>query len=115
MQEWIGFDLDGTLAHYDGWKGSEHIGEPTVLVELVKNLIANGKTIKIFTARVSDNDPRTREVIEDWTEKHIGHRLEVTCVKDYGMTVLFDDRAVTVAPNMGILIGLTNELLHRIT
>jgi hypothetical protein len=25
---WIGVDLDGTLAHYDGWKGIDHIGEP---------------------------------------------------------------------------------------
>lgn len=25
---WIGVDLDGTLAHYEGWKGVEHIGEP---------------------------------------------------------------------------------------
>ena len=25
---WIGVDLDGTLAHYDGWKGIEHVGPP---------------------------------------------------------------------------------------
>jgi len=25
---WVGVDLDGTLAHYDGWKGADHIGEP---------------------------------------------------------------------------------------
>jgi len=25
---WIGVDLDGTLAHYDGWKGPTHIGAP---------------------------------------------------------------------------------------
>ena len=25
---WYGFDLDGTLAKYDGWKGIDHIGEP---------------------------------------------------------------------------------------
>ena len=23
---WYGFDLDGTLAKYDGWKGIDHIG-----------------------------------------------------------------------------------------
>ena len=26
--DWVGVDLDGTLAHWDGWKGVEHIGEP---------------------------------------------------------------------------------------
>lgn len=25
---WIAVDLDGTLAEYDGWKGSAHIGNP---------------------------------------------------------------------------------------
>ena len=25
---WIGTDLDGTLAKYDGWKGWQHIGDP---------------------------------------------------------------------------------------
>ncbi len=25
---WIGVDLDGTLAHYEGWNGANHIGEP---------------------------------------------------------------------------------------
>lgn len=29
-EEWIAFDLDGTLAKYDGWKWIEHIGEPAV-------------------------------------------------------------------------------------
>lgn len=24
---WIGVDLDGTLAGYDGWVGPEHIGK----------------------------------------------------------------------------------------
>ena len=26
---WIGVDLDGTLAHYDKWRGVEHVGDPT--------------------------------------------------------------------------------------
>ena len=28
MKGWIGVDLDGTLAMYDGWVGVSHIGEP---------------------------------------------------------------------------------------
>ena len=39
--------------------------------------------------------------IQDWTEKHIGHRLPVTCEKDYGMIELWDDRAVRVIHNKG--------------
>jgi hypothetical protein len=51
-QGWIGVDLDGTLAHYDGWKGADHIGAPIpAMVERVKGWLAEGKTVKIFTAR----------------------------------------------------------------
>jgi hypothetical protein len=50
---WIGVDLDGTLAHYDGWKGADNIGAPIpAMVERVKGWLAEGKTVKIFTARV---------------------------------------------------------------
>ena len=41
---WIGVDLDGTLAHYEGWKGIEHIGAPVpAMLERVKNWLAEGK------------------------------------------------------------------------
>ena len=51
---WIGFDLDGTLAKYDGWHGLDHIGEPIeAIVRLAKKFHAEGKRIKILTARVS--------------------------------------------------------------
>ena len=33
-KKWLGVDLDGTLAHYDGWKGIDHIGMPIVDVVL---------------------------------------------------------------------------------
>lgn len=53
-QGWYGFDLDGTLAKYDGWKGIDHIGEPIKpMVDLIKQMQAEGKTVKILTARVA--------------------------------------------------------------
>lgn len=43
QQGWIGVDLDGTLAHYDGWKGADHIGEPIpAMVERVKQWLSEG-------------------------------------------------------------------------
>ena len=37
---WIGVDLDGTLAEWDGWKGHEHIGPPIpAMLERVKRWI----------------------------------------------------------------------------
>lgn len=54
---WIGVDLDGTLAHYDGWKGADHIGAPVpAMVERVKAWLANGREVRIFTARISPMD-----------------------------------------------------------
>lgn len=50
---WYGFDLDGTLAKYDGWKGFDHIGEPVKpMVDLIKRMHDEGKVVKILTARV---------------------------------------------------------------
>jgi hypothetical protein len=102
----IAVDLDGTLAVYDKWRGIEHIGAPIPkMVNLVKRYVANGFTVKIFTARVFDDgrhDPEVaRKVIEDWCEKYIGVRLEVTNIKDPYMEVFYDDRAVGVIKNTG--------------
>ena len=51
---WYGFDLDGTLAKYDKWEGIDHIGEPVKpMVDLIKRMHAEGKVVKILTARVA--------------------------------------------------------------
>lgn len=116
---WIGVDLDGTLAHYDGWKGPEHIGEPIrPMVERVKRWDAEGHTVKIFTARVFPlgtgihvDPPRLKEAraaleaIELWCTRIFGHPLPVTCIKDYAMIELWDDRCVQVIPNTGERVG----------
>lgn len=108
IQGWIGVDLDGTLAYYDDWKGIEHIGEPIPeMVERVRKWIEEGKTVKIFTARVGKgNDAdRARAIIIDWCSEHIGRPLEVTCEKDFGMIELWDDRCTQVIPNTGKTLG----------
>lgn len=100
---WIGVDLDGTLAQYDGWVGPDHIGEPVApMVSRVKAWLAQGLEVRVMTARAWRADQETISQIQDWTEKHIGHRLPVTCEKDYGMIELWDDRAISVAPNTGV-------------
>lgn len=103
---WTGVDLDATLAHYDGWQGELHIGEPIPeMVARVKEWISEGHEVRIFTARVHEEVPGKRQAcrtaIEDWCEKHIGKRLRVTNTKDFGMIALWDDRAVQVIPNTG--------------
>lgn len=108
---WIGVDLDGTLAHYTGWKGTDHIGEPIPpMVSRVKNWLRDGKRVKIFTARMHGHGvpligggvADVRTPIEVWCREHLGQVLEITNVKDFAMLELWDDRAVQVIPNTGI-------------
>ena len=106
MNGWIGVDLDRTLAVYNGWKGLEHIGE---VIEPMKarvlNWIERGRTVKIMTARVSRISDDERAVIEKAIKLQLIENgmpvLEITCVKDYGMFELWDDRAVSVEANTG--------------
>lgn len=105
MSGWIGVDLDGTLAHYDGWKGIDHIGAPIpAMVQRVKDWYYAGRTVKIFTARVSCAEPERTEAVNHifrWLQNHGLPPLEITNVKDFGMIELWDDRAVQVVVNTG--------------
>lgn len=111
---WIGVDLDGTFAHYEGWKGVDHIGDPIpAMLERVKKWLEAGQKIKIFTARVycgESGEPEgdrfrdaqiARTFIEKWCLKHLGTVLPVTCCKDFGMVALYDDRCYRVELNTG--------------
>jgi hypothetical protein len=125
---WVGVDLDGTLAHYDGWKGPFHIGEPVpAMVEKVQALLREGQEVRIFTARVwpvtevigapvvvpkraREDSPELEAVyrwavaIQAWCVEHIGRPLPITCVKDTSMVALWDDRAIQVEKNTGRFI-----------
>lgn len=97
---WIGVDLDGTLAHYDGWRGLEHIGAPIPGIKnRVLDWIAQGYTVKIFTARASV--PGGIEPVQRWLAQNGFPPLEITCSKDFAMIELWDDRAVQVVSNTG--------------
>lgn len=125
MSEWIGVDLDGTLAIYD--EHTRSVGGPVKeMVARVKLWLAAGREVRIFTARayplpcikvedeiehlVGANDHEALAIeqvkmIRAWCLEHLGHILPVTCSKDYGMLELWDDRAVRVEPNTGRLLS----------
>ena len=104
MRGWIGVDLDGTLAHYDGWKGIDHVGAPIEpMVSMVRQWLYEGKDVRIFTARVSEG-VKALPVIQEFCLKQFSKILPVTNVKDFGMIVLFDDRCVTVEKNTGKIL-----------
>jgi hypothetical protein len=115
---WYGIDLDGTLAYFDEYVSEVHIGDPVPpMAQRVRELLAAGKDVRIFTARVDGGEVaiamgnpeghkyrdvgRIRRIIQDYTEKHFGKRLPVTNRKDYGMIELWDDRARHIVTNTG--------------
>lgn len=118
---WIGVDLDGTLAEYHGWNDGK-IGNPIpAMVNRMKQWLAEGQEVKIFTARVgsgggyseisnrSDDEAfviEQRLLIANWCMEHLGMVLPVTATKDFRMIALYDDRAVRVEMNTGRLCPL---------
>lgn len=115
MKGWIGVDLDGTLALYDEWRGHDHIGEPIeLMLNRVKGWLDDGVyDVRIFTARIcpatmsldKDKDVlKIESTIKSWSKKHIGRELEVTCMKDFAMVELWDDRAIRIEHNTGKII-----------
>lgn len=108
-EEYIAFDLDGTAAEYDGWKGVEHIGAPIPkTIAMIKAFLAKGAKVKFLTARMATKDQEERELarttIANWSQEHIGQALEATCIKDRMMVRLYDDRARQVIENEGEVI-----------
>jgi hypothetical protein len=98
---WIGVDLDGTLFTYDTWRGIDHVGEPIMpMINRVKQWLAEGKDVRIFTARCAGPED-CRPAIERACLEHIGQVLPITNIKDFGLIELWDDRAVRVEFNTG--------------
>lgn len=102
---WIGVDLDGTLAHYERDSFSEdRVGKPiTAMVDKVKTWLAEGREVRIFTAR------KPSPAIRRWSKENLGRVLPITNVKDWEMIALYDDRAVGVKRNEGTPFSSANE------
>ena len=135
-EEWVGFDLDGTLAEYDGWKGIDHIGEPIKpMVDKIKKLREDGVMVKIVTARVAPKkrsdgtvgedfvkvewngkkvNKFAREFIAEWCHENLGFCPEIVHEKDHSMKELYDDRCKQVLPNCGVPIENVLKKLLRL-
>lgn len=107
-RHWIGVDLDGTLARYDGFKGASHIGEPVPrMVAWVKERLDEGFDVRVFTARANPNYYKEQhvpfmEALDEWIMNAFGCPLRVTYQKDQFMVALVDDLALQVMRNVGV-------------
>lgn len=101
-------DLDGTLAHYEAFKGRNHIGAPIPkMIERVKDWLAKGTKVVIFTARA--HDPENIPPVKEWLKEHLGRVLPVTDKKDPRARQIWDDRAITVERNTGRILSKTRK------
>ena len=103
----IALDLDGTLAHYDGWQGVEHIGAPiTEMMTKVYQWLDEGHDITIFTARVSvesEAEEAARHIIQ-WLADNNLPPFPITCIKHKHFELFVDDRAKGVLKNCGVFL-----------
>lgn len=101
--KYLGVDLDGTLARSGPGGPRGAIGKPVpAMVEKVRQALAAGKDVRIYTARVAnDPDGKATRAIQAWSQKNLGEALPVTDIKEPGMEELLDDKAVHVGKNTG--------------
>ena len=112
-RQWIGVDLDGTLAEAEPWRGFDYIGKPVPnMLKRVRVWIELGYKVKIVTAR-AQNPEDAIPPIKQWLTKYGLQTLEVTNCKDMDMIELWDDRCVQVVPNTGNPIGPNPEPYRR--
>lgn len=101
MARWIGVDLDGTLAEITGTTG-RRIGKPVQpMLKRVKRWLADGKAVKIMTARRLDQGQI--DELENWLMRHDIEKCGITNSKDPDMIELWDDNALRVERNTGKL------------
>ena len=116
-------DMDGTMFEYWGWTKWNSFGKPIpAMVERVLGWIAEGKDVRIFTARMplpqdemveqtcyktgeKFNGVMMKKAIADHCEASFGHRLRAQCYKDLHTIEIWDDRAVGVVANTGQTLG----------
>lgn len=105
--------------HGDLQKFGLRIGAPIPeMIEKLKQEIAQGTAVFIFTARITASDNTFQQALEatesflliaEWCKKTFGTLLPITNVKSRNWTELWDDRARQVIPNTGVFV---TELLE---
>jgi hypothetical protein len=104
-------DWDGTLVHYDGYKGPLRYGPPIHrMVKRVRAWLDEGHNVIIFTSRVSAEHSFDKIYQETIMIKHelilMGlPPLEITANKFTYISEFWDDRAIGVKRNEGSLLS----------
>ena len=102
-------DFDGTLAHFDRWRGPNNFGRPiSSMIKKVKDFIRNGDEVVIFTARLTPSKKYKiediglmKQGIERWCVRNLGKKLRITNTKG-NADVIYDDRCQKIIQNTGL-------------
>lgn len=91
----LAVDLDGTLAQPLEPFHISKVGDPyPAMLQRVKDEIASGRKVSIFTARAAGDDVAKIDPVRNWLEKHgLPRDMEITAVKDPKFAEFWDDRA----------------------
>jgi hypothetical protein len=105
----IALDFDKTLARHESAWGISRVGEPIpLMVAKVKEWVAKGYKITIFTARLSHDLSQNKiqeGLIKGFLAKNGLPDFDVTAMKLSSFTHIIDDRGYHVFPNTGVLQG----------
>jgi len=112
FNKWVAVDFDGCLAKSPkSWVEPDVLGEPIMpMVEKVANLLLKGTDIRIFTTRAyTDHTPAGDEMrdkavaaIKNWLIDVFGQELPITCEKAWGITAIYDDKAISIVEDTGL-------------
>ena len=112
MSKTVCVDLDATLAHYEGWRGEDHIGPPRPGArDFMAALRARGLRAVVFTTRVKADVPdRPPGETPDTLAVRVVAWLDANGIPHDGVytgqgkpmaAAYVDDRAVAVPSNPG--------------
>lgn len=109
-ESYAAFDLDATLAEYlKEHSGNTPIGQVVApMYQKILWYLLQGIKCKLFTARAGflSEVPKIEAWLQENDKQYPGlAELEITNVKSHKMLVLYDDRAVQIMPNTGMMIG----------
>lgn len=125
QKQCIAVDFDGTLAIYETGDidkfGNDHLGKPIPeMVKKVKQFLAAGIPVVIFTARVNPSEAGAEDaakateaylLIADWCKKVFGKVLPITHEKSRHFSQMIDDKGVGVVQNTGVYVTELMESL----
>lgn len=106
-------DFDGTMAGHDAIKNLDYYPEKTgtpidLMIKRVNTWLDEGIEVVVFTARVhpvhgAESIAAAEAAIKEFCVKNFGRTLEITCLKDPRFHEMWDDKAVRVIPDTGLI------------